>query len=82
VARAAETVAAAVENLVAHTLVDDELFATLGLTERESQMARIDPGYSRLCVSSRLDAYLSDDGFQFLEYNAESGGPGGRSGAA
>jgi len=72
VARGAQTVAAAVENLVAHALVDDELFATLGLTERESQMARIDPGYSRLCVSSRLDAYLSDDGFQFLEYNAET----------
>jgi uncharacterized circularly permuted ATP-grasp superfamily protein len=72
VARAAQTVAAAVENLVAHALVDDELLATLGLTERELQMARIDPGYSRLCVSSRLDAYLSDDGFQFLEYNAET----------
>ena len=35
-------------------------------------MARLDPGYSPLCVSSRLDAYLSDGGFQFLEYNAES----------
>lgn len=35
-------------------------------------MARIDPGYSTLCVTSRLDAYLTDSGFQFLEYNAEN----------
>ena len=35
-------------------------------------MARIDPGYPRLCVTSRLDAYLSESDFQFLEYNAES----------
>jgi len=53
-------------------LRDDEIIAVLGVTEREMKMARIDPGYSRLCVSSRLDAYLSDSGFQFLEYNAET----------
>src|SRR4030095_15264898 len=31
-----------------------------------------DPGYVRLCVTSRLDAYLTEGDFQFLEYNAES----------
>jgi hypothetical protein len=35
-------------------------------------MARIDPGYSGLCVNSRLDAYLCGSDFQFLEYNAEN----------
>lgn len=72
VSRAASIVAAAVERMVARALVDDDLLALLGPTERETQMARIDPGYSRLCVSSRLDSYLSEGKFQFLEYNAET----------
>jgi glutathionylspermidine synthase len=72
VSRASSIIAAAVERMVARALVDDDLLAVLGPTERETQMARIDPGYSCLSVSSRLDSYLSDAGFQFLEYNAET----------
>ncbi|HEY6046541.1 MAG TPA: hypothetical protein VIU65_08060 [Pyrinomonadaceae bacterium] len=72
VARAAGTIASAIERVVTLALDDDELLAVLGPTERETRMARIDPGYSRLCVSSRLDSYLSESGFQFLEYNAET----------
>lgn len=72
VSRAATTIAVAVEKIVDQALVNDELLALLGPTERETKMARIDPGYSRLCVTSRLDAYLSNSEFQFLEYNAES----------
>jgi len=72
VSRASSTIAAAVERMVSRALKDEELLSVLGPTERESEMARIDPGYSRLCVSSRLDSYLSDSGFQFLEYNAET----------
>ncbi len=72
VSRAASIIATAVERMVALALADDDLLALLGPTEREAQMARIDPGYSCLCVSSRLDSYLSDRGFQFLEYNGET----------
>jgi len=72
VAGAARTIAFAIEKLVDRALNDEGLLAVLGPTERETRMARIDPGYSRLCVSSRLDSYLSDSGFKFLEYNAET----------
>jgi hypothetical protein len=72
IARAAETLALAFERLAARALVDDSLLAELSLTENETRMARIDPGYPRLCVTSRLDAFLSGEGFKFLEYNAES----------
>lgn len=72
VARAAQIIAVAIERMVLHALTDDDLLMELSPTQREEQMARVDPGYSRLCVSSRLDAYVSDDGFKFLEYNAES----------
>ncbi len=72
ISRAAETIAGAFEKLVTHALNRPALLDELGLTAAELQMALIDPGYSRLCVSSRLDAYLTESGFQFLEYNAES----------
>jgi len=72
VTHAARVIAGAVEQLVNRALLDDQLLALFGLTEREKEMARIDPGYARLCVTSRLDAYVSEAGFQFLEYNAET----------
>jgi glutathionylspermidine synthase len=72
IAQAARIIAHAFEKLVQQALVDEELLKVFGLTEVESRMARIDPGYSRLCVTSRLDAYVTETGFQFLEYNAET----------
>lgn len=70
--RAAETLAGAFEKIANAALQDKPLMWRLGLTAAEEEAARIEPGYSRLCVSSRLDSYLSTKGFQFLEYNAET----------
>ncbi|MEK6334280.1 MAG: circularly permuted type 2 ATP-grasp protein [Acidobacteriota bacterium] len=72
VTRAAQTIAVAVEKVVARALIDEDLLKVLALTDRERQMARIDPGYSCLCITSRLDAYVTDLAFHFLEYNAET----------
>ena len=72
IAIAARTIAQAFEIVAEQALKDDALLSELGLTATEEKMARIDPGYSRLCVTSRLDAYLTESDFQFLEYNAES----------
>jgi len=72
IAHAARTIARSFEKLAAAALADDELLQMLGLTDAETRMARIDPGYSGLCVSSRLDACISGSDFQFLEYNAET----------
>jgi hypothetical protein len=72
IALGAQTIATAFETLVERALVDDALLDELGLTTTEEKMARIDPVYTRLCVTSRLDTYISESGFQFLEYNAES----------
>jgi uncharacterized circularly permuted ATP-grasp superfamily protein len=69
---AAEIIAGVFEKLVVRALGHQPLMNTFGLTPAEEKMARIDPGYSNLCVTSRLDAYLTDSGFQFLEYNAEN----------
>lgn len=72
IANAARTIAEAFERLVAQALNDKTLLDELGLTAMEEKMARIDPGYARVCVTSRLDTYLSGSDFQFLEYNAEN----------
>jgi hypothetical protein len=72
ISQAARTIANAFDKLVKQALDDEKLLKIFGLTEAEERMARIDPGYSRLCVTSRLDAYVSETGFQFLEYNAET----------
>jgi hypothetical protein len=72
VTRAAQVLAGAFERLTKAALADDELLAELDPTPREARMARIDPGYDYACVTSRLDAYLDGDEFQFLEYNAEN----------
>jgi uncharacterized circularly permuted ATP-grasp superfamily protein len=70
--RAAETLAGALEKIAHAALTDNALLACLGLTSVEEEAARIEPGYSLLCVNSRLDSYVNTDGFQFLEYNAET----------
>ena len=70
--RAAETLAGAFEKIAAAALHDKALLGGLGLTPAEEETARIEPGYSGLCVSSRLDSYVNPKGFQFLEYNAET----------
>ena len=72
IAYAAEIIAGACERFAGAALLDANLMSRLGLTDDEERMARTAPGYPRLCVTSRLDAYLAGDDFQFLEYNAES----------
>lgn len=72
ITRAAEIINHAFERLVTAALENDEILAEFDLTEKEERMARIDPGYQSLCVSSRLDAFWDGEDFKFLEYNAES----------
>lgn len=43
----------------------------LGLTESERTLLAIDPGYPEISVSSRLDSFLTEESYQFVELNAE-----------
>ncbi len=72
IARAAETIAEACRALTHAALADDEMLAKFDLSAREERLARIDPGYDEICVSSRLDTFIAGDEFKFLEYNAET----------
>jgi hypothetical protein len=70
--KAAKAVSGAFSNLANAALSDPAIMAELGLTDREERWARVDPGYSVVAVNSRLDTFLSADGFAFLEYNGEN----------
>jgi hypothetical protein len=68
----AETIAAIGERVVAAAMAQPELLRRVRLTEAETRLARIEPGYSRASTTSRLDAFLLPDSLTFAEYNAES----------
>ncbi len=72
ISNAAEIIAKTFRTLALAALENDEIFNKLDLTESEAKMARINPGYDKLCVTSRLDTFVAGDDFKFLEYNAET----------
>ena len=59
-------------NVLAPRIVEEpELQDFLGMTEQERMLAAVDPGYSDLSVTSRLDSFLLGGKVRFVEYNAE-----------
>ncbi|MDM7922330.1 MAG: hypothetical protein QUS14_08515 [Pyrinomonadaceae bacterium] len=70
--KAAGILTQAFERLAAAALEDASISAKLGLSEKEVRWARLEPGYAAASVNSRLDTFLSADGFKFLEYNGEN----------
>jgi uncharacterized circularly permuted ATP-grasp superfamily protein len=55
---------AAVEN--------DEILNELGITEIERDLVKIDPGYSMVSPTARLDSFLAEGAYSFVELNGES----------
>lgn len=72
ISQAAEHIAEAARRLADAALQSPDILRVLDLTERELLLARINPGYDKLCVTSRLDTFVGDESFKFLEYNAET----------
>ncbi len=53
--------------------IDDEtILDELGVTEIEKELVKIDPGYSHVSPTSRLDSFLTDDSYSYVELNGES----------
>lgn len=72
ISKAAENIADAASLLADAAVENDEILSKLELTELEEKLARVNPGYDKLCVTSRLDTFIGKDSFKFLEYNAET----------
>jgi hypothetical protein len=51
---------------------DDSLLDELGITETERDLFKIDPGYSHVSPTCRLDSFLTADSYSYVELNGES----------
>lgn len=67
-----ETVFSALQKVKDAAVEDDAVLDELGVTAVERELVRIDPGYSHVSPTSRLDSFLTDDAYSFVELNGES----------
>ncbi len=51
---------------------DDNILDELGVTEIERELVKIDPKYSHVSPTSRLDSFLTEDSYSYVELNGES----------
>jgi len=72
VVRICETVWNAIEKVKEAAVSDEAVLAHLGLTEIERELVKIDPGYRFVSPTARLDSFLTDDAYSFVELNGES----------
>ena len=50
----------------------EDLWERVDLTPAERELVRLDPGYRRSSPTSRLDSFITTEGYRFVELNAES----------
>jgi hypothetical protein len=67
-----ETVWGAIQKVKDAAIEDPTLFDELGLTEIERDLVSIDPGYKEVSPTARLDSFLTDTAYSFVELNAEN----------
>ena len=67
-----EVLARAFTKIGATLLADPYRLESVGLTERETKLALVNPKYSALAVTTRLDAFIHGNEIKFVEYNAEN----------
>src|SRR6267378_5052459 len=69
---ACETVWAAVQKVKDAAIADDSIVVDLGVTEIERELISIDPGYRAVSPTARLDSFLTEKAYSFVELNGES----------
>lgn len=67
-----ETIWSALQKVKDAAVEDDAILNELGLTEIERELVKIDPGYKQVSPTARLDSFLTDDAYSFVELNGES----------
>jgi hypothetical protein len=72
VRRVCETVWAAIQKVKDAAIVDESVIDDLGLTEIERELISIDPGYRAVSPTARLDSFLTESAYSFVELNGES----------
>jgi hypothetical protein len=67
-----ETVWGAIQKVKDAAVEDSFLVDELGLTEVERELISIDPGYKAVSPTARLDSFLTENAYSFVELNGES----------
>lgn len=67
-----ETVWSAIQKVKDAAIVDPSIISDLGMTEIEKDLIAIDPGYRAVSPTSRLDSFLTEAAYSFVELNGES----------
>lgn len=67
-----ETVWSAIQKVKDAAVEDQSLLDELGLTDIERELVQIDPGYKEVSPTARLDSFLTEEAYSFVELNGES----------
>ncbi len=67
-----ETVWSAIQKVKDAAIHDDSIVGDLGVTEIERELISIDPGYRAVSPTARLDSFLTEAAYSFVELNGES----------
>lgn len=67
-----ETVWSAIQKVKDAAIDDDSIVRDLGVTEIERELISIDPGYQAVSPTARLDSFLTEAAYSFVELNGES----------
>lgn len=67
-----EIIFGALQKVKDAAIQDDAILDELGVTEIERDLVKIDPGYSHVSPTCRLDSFLTEDSYSYVELNGES----------
>ena len=67
-----ETVWSAIQKVKDAAIDDDSIVTDLGVTDIERDLISIDPGYRAVSPTARLDSFLTEAAYSFVELNGES----------
>jgi hypothetical protein len=70
--RVCSVLSGAMFRLADRMLEDPDLLDPMGLTPAELDLIRVDPGFRPVSPTTRLDSFMTDDAWYFVEYNAET----------
>jgi hypothetical protein len=72
ICRICETVWSAIQKVKDAAVADGRIIDDLGLTTIERELVAIDPGYTAVSPTSRLDSFLTSAAYRFVDLNGES----------
>lgn len=67
-----ETVWSALQKVKDAAIGNEEILDELGITEIEKDLVAIDPKYKQVSPNARLDSFLTENAYSFVELNGES----------